>query len=169
MRLPLSYLAVSVAAVGMLALVPASHASARPSDRSTSSKVLTSPVIFRIQLQNSATNRCLQADASGHVSTNVICDNGFSELWDLNTTLGALRNEGTGACLDSNDAGEVYTGVCNNANYQSWRFAPANINSDYLWNVATGRFLDSNDQGAVYTSTFNGANFQAWFHAVLKS
>lgn len=169
-RLITIMIALAIATTAAVGAPSTTNAATQPSSgRLTSSKapeVSASPVT-RVQLQDYQTLRCLQADTSGRVSMTLSitdCSGSNNQWWDMNITLGALRNVATGACLDSNESGAVYASDCNNANYQSWRFAPANFYSDYVWNVATGRFLDSDDNGAVYTSTYNGANYQAWYH-----
>jgi Ricin-type beta-trefoil lectin domain len=72
-----------------------------------------------------------------------------------------LRNVATGRCLDSNNAGSVYTLACNGGAFQKW-----NITFDateyQLRNAQTGRCLYSNAQGNVYANACSGGPYQRW-------
>lgn len=81
----------------------------------------------------------------------------------INGTL-TVVNQATARCLDSNEAGGVYTLPCHGGNYQNWIvLAGGTPGSSKFLNVQTGRCLDSNGAGTVYTLPCNGGAFQDWF------
>lgn len=74
----------------------------------------------------------------------------------------SYKNDWSGACLDSNSAGEAYTLGCNTGTYQDWDVQFISGTSYYLKNRATGLCLDGNSAGKVYTLSCNGGTNQRW-------
>jgi hypothetical protein len=74
-----------------------------------------------------------------------------------------LVNTGTGQCLDSNYAANVYTDSCNwNDSYQNWTFGGEGPGST-IQDGQTLLCLDSNESGDVYTYSCNwNDNYQNW-------
>ncbi|MGC4808872.1 RICIN domain-containing protein [Micromonospora sp. DT233] len=79
---------------------------------------------------------------------------------------------GTGSCMDSNSAGQLYYMTCNNGAHQRWHFNLIEFRADpvtgrvfrafEIINVATGRCLDGNGRLA-YTMGCNKGLYQRWF------
>ncbi|MDF5718811.1 MAG: RICIN domain-containing protein [Rhizonema sp. NSF051] len=68
----------------------------------------------------------------------------------------------TGFCLNSNDKGDVYGSMCNDANNQKWNEKPVSSDAFTFTNQETGQCLDSNRKGKVYTSKCNDSDNQKW-------
>ena len=83
-----------------------------------------------------------------------------SPAWAAN--YGSYQNVWSGACLDSNSAGEAYTLGCNTGYYQDWDLQFISGTSYYLKNRATLLCLDGNSAGNVYTHSCNGGTNQRW-------
>ncbi|MER5742641.1 MULTISPECIES: RICIN domain-containing protein [unclassified Streptomyces] len=73
-----------------------------------------------------------------------------------------FKNVATGRCLDSNDAGRVYTLGCNGGGNQHWTVRLDDTGGGELKDVATGKCLDSNGAGDVYALGCNGGGNQRW-------
>jgi hypothetical protein len=149
----------AVLSIGALVTGPAaSRASAATRPQFTPTEVGVFNAIFDYQ-----TGLCLDSNGSAYT---LACNGGNYQTWDVYTDpyggYNFVDNQ-TGECLDSNDAGDVYTSPCNwNNTYQNWTTGgngPANTVQD----GQTGRCLDSNYAGNIYTSPCNwNDTYQNW-------
>ena len=103
----------------------------------------------------------------GIVASSLTLTAGTAHAWDYTMT-GQFQDWATGRCLDSNQAGQVYTNPCQQGNgYQRWRtlgLRGSGIRGHdrvRLQNVATGRYLrfdGATPSSVVTTSLFENSD-----------
>ncbi|MCD9140869.1 RICIN domain-containing protein [Streptomyces albireticuli] len=118
--------------------------------------------------KNAKTGMCLSWGNAPTVETNKYdCSAKYAKWFEEEQSNGSFRMKINQIgvwdqyCLDSSDAGRVYTKPCNSGNYQKWRHTHTSTGWK-VTNVATGRVLDSSDGGKVYTKPDNGGKYQRW-------
>lgn len=72
-----------------------------------------------------------------------------------------LTNVAMNVCLDSNYAGNLYSGACNGGYYQAWIVTPNNDGTWTLTDYQTGLCLDGNGSW-FYVDACNGGSYQHW-------
>jgi Ricin-type beta-trefoil lectin domain len=98
------------------------------------------------------------------VSTTLAFSSTVLTIFSQSAAAGQVQNKATGACLDGNREGGVYTKGCiPNNGFQHWDFIDRGSKVWVLKSNATGRCLDSNKEGDVYASGCNSSNpYQRW-------
>ena len=97
--------------------------------------------------------------SGGAVYTHPINSGGYQMWYEYTVSAGVVNlvNVATGLYLDSNYAGQVYTGAGNNGDYQKWTYV-----GPQLKNIATGKVLGSNYNNQIYAMDDTGVSLLQW-------
>lgn len=109
---------------------------------------------------NYAAQQCITSQVNGNLNAAACTPITRLKQWTwsgvINGATTVIKNVGTGYCLDSNNAGHVYSLSCNGTRYQQWFVRQYAAGSAIvLENLATGRCLQQNSSGLYSTQDCN--------------
>lgn len=104
---------------------------------------------------NYAAQQCITSNTDGGLRAGACTPITRLKQWTWSGVINGtttITNLGTGYCLDSNEAGHVYSLRCNGTDYQKWVvIQPAPGSAILLQNLETRRCLQQNSSGLYST------------------